>query len=167
MLTGRSEMISSRLRSMVRTMVLCLGTEQGLERYSEGTSAQVLDANSMRCGKSRAGIHQNHHTHRERPCRDASVDTRRQRVRSGNQRIRGTTSNLPDLRNPRLGASMKERKRQITADPYDWPHDGSLDPTTTALVIIDMQRDCKCWIECLHLSAPLLQAVRKEDLSRR
>jgi nicotinamidase-related amidase len=30
---------------------------------------------------------------------------------------------------------------RITADPYDWPFDGSLAPHTTALVIIDMQTD--------------------------
>ncbi|KAF2646285.1 Isochorismatase hydrolase [Massarina eburnea CBS 473.64] len=28
-----------------------------------------------------------------------------------------------------------------TSTPYAWPHDSSLSPTTTALVIIDMQRD--------------------------
>jgi nicotinamidase-related amidase len=30
---------------------------------------------------------------------------------------------------------------QIPADPYDWPHDGALRPETTALLIIDLQRD--------------------------
>lgn len=29
----------------------------------------------------------------------------------------------------------------IEANPYDWPHDGKLSPETTALLIIDMQRD--------------------------
>lgn len=29
----------------------------------------------------------------------------------------------------------------ITANPYRWPHDGVIAPQTTALVIIDMQRD--------------------------
>jgi len=29
----------------------------------------------------------------------------------------------------------------IDADPYPWPFDGSLDPATTALVVIDMQTD--------------------------
>lgn len=32
---------------------------------------------------------------------------------------------------------------QIKAAPYNYPHDASLGPDTTALVIIDMQRDCK------------------------
>ena len=31
---------------------------------------------------------------------------------------------------------------QIKANPYNWPHDASLSPQTTALVVIDMQRDC-------------------------
>jgi len=30
---------------------------------------------------------------------------------------------------------------KISANPYDWPSDGILDPKTTALVIIDMQMD--------------------------
>merc|ERR1711939_976297 len=30
---------------------------------------------------------------------------------------------------------------QIVASPYNWPHDASLSPQTTALVVIDMQRD--------------------------
>ena len=29
----------------------------------------------------------------------------------------------------------------IDADPYPWPFDGSLEPTTTALIVIDMQTD--------------------------
>ncbi|KIV83509.1 hypothetical protein PV11_05528 [Exophiala sideris] len=33
------------------------------------------------------------------------------------------------------------RSKQLDASPYNWPHDGSLSPKTTALVIIDMQRD--------------------------
>ena len=31
----------------------------------------------------------------------------------------------------------------IKARPYDWPHNASLNPRTTALVVIDMQVDCK------------------------
>lgn len=35
-----------------------------------------------------------------------------------------------------------EMSKQIpTANPYAWPHDASLSPQTTALLIIDMQRD--------------------------
>lgn len=31
---------------------------------------------------------------------------------------------------------------RVSAHPYAWPHNGSLSPETTALVIIDMQKDC-------------------------
>lgn len=32
---------------------------------------------------------------------------------------------------------------RIDAAPYLWPHDSTFNPKTTALVIIDMQKDCK------------------------
>lgn len=32
---------------------------------------------------------------------------------------------------------------RIDASPYFWPHDSTFDPKTTALVIIDMQKDCE------------------------
>jgi hypothetical protein len=35
------------------------------------------------------------------------------------------------------------KKGQIEAVPYDWPHDAGFSPFTTALLIIDMQRDCQ------------------------
>lgn len=38
---------------------------------------------------------------------------------------------------------MQEKQGQVAALPYAWPYDASLSPTTTALVIIDMQRDCE------------------------
>lgn len=31
----------------------------------------------------------------------------------------------------------------VQAEPYHWPHDGRLESATTALVVIDMQRDCE------------------------
>ncbi|WP_207458207.1 isochorismatase family cysteine hydrolase [Azospirillum sp. SYSU D00513] len=31
--------------------------------------------------------------------------------------------------------------RHVEADPYSWPHDGALHPGSTALLVIDMQRD--------------------------
>jgi hypothetical protein len=37
----------------------------------------------------------------------------------------------------------KAKKGQIEAVPYDWPHDAGFSPFTSALVIVDMQRDCK------------------------
>lgn len=33
--------------------------------------------------------------------------------------------------------------RCITADPYHFPHNKNLSPSNTALIVIDMQRDCK------------------------
>jgi hypothetical protein len=32
---------------------------------------------------------------------------------------------------------------QIEARPYSWPMDGGFNPRTTALVIVDMQKDCE------------------------
>jgi hypothetical protein len=32
---------------------------------------------------------------------------------------------------------------QISAEPYNFPHDASFTPQTTAIIIIDMQRDCE------------------------
>ncbi|CZR61441.1 related to amidases related to nicotinamidase [Phialocephala subalpina] len=37
--------------------------------------------------------------------------------------------------------SLCSMDASIDAEPYKWPHDGTFDPATTALVIIDMQRD--------------------------
>ncbi|KAF7189477.1 Peroxyureidoacrylate/ureidoacrylate amidohydrolase RutB [Pseudocercospora fuligena] len=36
---------------------------------------------------------------------------------------------------------MQDKGHQVNAEPYAWPHDGQLDAQTTALVVIDMQRD--------------------------
>jgi hypothetical protein len=33
--------------------------------------------------------------------------------------------------------------RRVDAQPYNWPHDAPMDSKTTALVIIDMQKDCE------------------------
>lgn len=40
------------------------------------------------------------------------------------------------------------QERRITARPYNWPHDGTLSLATTALVVIDMQNDCKSVLLC-------------------
>jgi hypothetical protein len=48
------------------------------------------------------------------------------------------------LRTPTvLTLSLSKMDSNIEAQPYKWPHDSSFDPKTTALVIIDMQKDCK------------------------
>ena len=45
--------------------------------------------------------------------------------------------------------AMQLQSRQIPAEPYAFPHDNSLSPATTALVVIDMQRDCESSLESL------------------
>lgn len=48
----------------------------------------------------------------------------------------------PVLDRPRQVPHHKVKKGQLSATPYDWPHDATMTPFTTALLIIDMQRDC-------------------------
>jgi hypothetical protein len=38
--------------------------------------------------------------------------------------------------------TLSEMQASVEARPYKWPHNGGFSPETTALVIIDMQRDC-------------------------
>ncbi|KAF4278796.1 hypothetical protein CNMCM8057_008532 [Aspergillus fumigatus] len=52
-----------------------------------------------------------------------------------------THNHGPIVEKPRPAPQHKVRKGQIPAVPYDWPHDATLTPYTTALVIIDMQKD--------------------------
>jgi hypothetical protein len=48
------------------------------------------------------------------------------------------------LRTSTISTSLVSKMdSNIEALPYRWPHDSSFDPKTTALVIIDMQKDCK------------------------
>ena len=51
----------------------------------------------------------------------------------------------PYSETPHRTQPMKDRakKGQLDAAPYHWPHEPNLGPFTTALVIIDMQRDCE------------------------
>lgn len=39
--------------------------------------------------------------------------------------------------------TLSSMDNSIEAQPYKWPHNGGLSPETTALVIIDMQKDCE------------------------
>ncbi|KAL4749247.1 hypothetical protein BDW72DRAFT_137558 [Aspergillus terricola var. indicus] len=55
--------------------------------------------------------------------------------------LNGTHNHGPIVEKPRQVPHHKVRKGQIAAVPYDWPHDATLTPYTTALVIIDMQKD--------------------------
>ena len=54
------------------------------------------------------------------------------------QKLPAKSSIKPVL--PRQSFSIMESR--IDASPYMWPHDYSFSPETTALVIIDMQKDC-------------------------
>ena len=51
-----------------------------------------------------------------------------------------TCSSLSFRRTAQTGGPMK-------ATPYNWPHDASLAPSTTALVLVDLQRDCMNFCE--------------------
>lgn len=53
-----------------------------------------------------------------------------------------THNHGPTVEKPRQVPHHKVRKGQLPAVPYDWPHDATFTPYTTALVIIDMQKDC-------------------------
>lgn len=52
-----------------------------------------------------------------------------------------THNHGPVVEKPRQAPHHKVRKGQVAAAPYDWPHDATLTPYTTALVLIDMQKD--------------------------
>lgn len=60
-------------------------------------------------------------------------------------------------------ASPKDSEMQmIDANPYQWPHSGDLDARTTALIIIDMQRDfCdqNGYVAAMGYDVSLAQAV--------
>lgn len=53
-----------------------------------------------------------------------------------------THNHGPVIEKSRQVPHHKVRKGQLPAIPYDWPHDATFTPYTTALVIIDMQKDC-------------------------
>ncbi|KAJ6110135.1 Isochorismatase-like protein [Penicillium sp. IBT 16267x] len=55
--------------------------------------------------------------------------------------LNATHNHGPMIEKPRQIPQHKVRKGQLPAMPYDWPHDASFSPYTTALVIIDMQKD--------------------------
>jgi len=59
----------------------------------------------------------------------------------------GRAQRLPErkiLRTPTLSTlSLSKMDSNIEASPYKWPHDSTFDTKTTALVIIDMQKDCE------------------------
>ncbi|PQE09289.1 isochorismatase family hydrolase protein [Rutstroemia sp. NJR-2017a BVV2] len=48
----------------------------------------------------------------------------------------------PDMETSTISDAVSLDDGQVSARPYNWPHDSSLDKSTTALVIVDMQKDC-------------------------
>ncbi|KAK2743022.1 hypothetical protein FQN57_004978 [Myotisia sp. PD_48] len=52
-----------------------------------------------------------------------------------------THNHGPIHEKPRHTPHHKVKKGQLTAVPYDWPHDASFTPYTTSLVVVNMQRD--------------------------
>ena len=74
-------------------------------------------------------------------CKDKSNCLFRLRVKNTDRPIISileahTCSSLSFRRTAQTGGPIK-------ATPYNWPHDASLAPSTTSLVLVDMQRDCK------------------------
>lgn len=69
----------------------------------------------------------------------------------------GRHNHGPVMEPPRAVPHHKVKKGQIEAVPYDWPHDASFSKFTTALVIIDMQRDCKLAEQQFEVSTNGLQ----------
>lgn len=57
-------------------------------------------------------------------------------------RAQGAAANDSSLE-PIHDVNAIPRQSIVVAKPYWWPHDASLRPETTALVVIDMQRDCR------------------------
>jgi len=54
-------------------------------------------------------------------------------------------SEQKDFIAPTISTVSLKMEPSIKAEPYNWPHGCDFNPTTTALVIIDMQRDCKSY----------------------
>lgn len=70
-----------------------------------------------------------------------------------------THNHGPIIEKPRQVPHHKVRKGQLPAIPYDWPHDASFTPYTTALVIIDMQKDCKFIPRLIGISSILISML--------
>lgn len=55
--------------------------------------------------------------------------------------------------------TLSDMDASIDAQPYKWPHNGGFSPETTALVIIDMQKDCKFSRLHLNISHPTFKYI--------
>lgn len=67
------------------------------------------------------------------------------RTKSPKKNSTASPSKLPDQKTLETltisTLSLSSMDASIDAEPYKWPHDGTFGPATTALVVIDMQRD--------------------------
>lgn len=54
---------------------------------------------------------------------------------------------------------MPSTTNKVEAEPYAWPIRSSMSAETTALVVIDMQRDCKSASSGIDLSTVNLQVA--------
>lgn len=66
-----------------------------------------------------------------------------------------THNHGPVLERPRHVPHHKVKKGQIEAVPYDWPHDATFTPFTSAVVIIDMQNDCETLLPAFETGSNL------------
>jgi nicotinamidase-related amidase len=73
--------------------------------------------------------------------------------------ISKSKSNLQTPRTYSTIRALPMSTQLSTSNPYPWPHDSSLSPSTTALLIIDMQRDF------LHADGYLYQQVQTQNLN--
>ena len=53
-----------------------------------------------------------------------------------------THNHGPIIERPRQTPQQRVKRGQVLSVPYDWPHDATMTPFTTALVLIDLQKDC-------------------------
>ena len=55
-----------------------------------------------------------------------------------------THNHGPVIERPRNQGSQQQQRAkrgQVLSVPYDWPHDATMTPFTTALVLVDLQKD--------------------------
>lgn len=67
-----------------------------------------------------------------------------------------TCSSLSFRRTAQTGGPIK-------ATPYNWPHDASLAPNTTALVLVDMQQDCMYTL--MQRFAPITEFLSRQSVA--
>jgi hypothetical protein len=89
-----------------------------------------------------------------------SETTKRQTFIRSNEQVPAQKPTLKPILHRHLG-NMESR---VEASPYSWPHDGTLDQKTTALVVIDMQRDCKSILLSSAIGFQIVEDIRWNKL---